>query len=252
MIVIEKMSAGEIEAANGTDVLRSSPGHHDQTLIETGTIEIGEIGNAPIVRDRFVIDPIASGSPAHLDRQHRAIALDDRERQDRQGSDRRGSNRVSQPGSSGPDVARNRDRDERRREDWQRPDRGASNRERSDRVRRSASSRPEEWRNNQGEQRAERREGRQNRDESQRASVRTTRQNPASFQGQQVRRSGNSGNNRRREDGQSVRSHRPNGRSRSFPASFQSRALPVRVKALGRKVSRRFAAGSPGQSFLHG
>ena len=75
MIVIEKMSAGEIEVANGTDVLRSSPGHHDQTLIETGTIEIGEIGNAPIVRDRFVIDPIASGSPAHLDRQHRGIAL---------------------------------------------------------------------------------------------------------------------------------------------------------------------------------
>lgn len=75
MIVIEKMSAGEIEAANGTGVLRSSPGHHDQTLIETVTIEIGEIGNAPIVRDRIVIDPIASGSPAHLDRQHRAIAL---------------------------------------------------------------------------------------------------------------------------------------------------------------------------------
>ncbi|HVJ57889.1 MAG TPA: hypothetical protein VM574_08630 [Terrimicrobiaceae bacterium] len=75
MIVIEKMSAGEIEAANGTGVLRSSPGHHDQTLIETGTIEIGEIGNAPIVRDRIVSDPIASGRPAHLDRQHRAIAL---------------------------------------------------------------------------------------------------------------------------------------------------------------------------------
>ena len=75
MIVIETMSAGEIEAANGTDVLRSSPGHHDQTLIETGTIEIGEIGNAPIAGDRIEIDPIASGSPAPLARRCRATAI---------------------------------------------------------------------------------------------------------------------------------------------------------------------------------
>ena len=32
----------------GIGVLRSSPGRHDQTLVEAGTIAIGEIGNAPI------------------------------------------------------------------------------------------------------------------------------------------------------------------------------------------------------------
>ena len=70
MIVIGKMFAGEIEVANGTGVLRSSPGRHDQTLIETG-----EIGNAPIAGDRIVIDPIASGSLAPLARRCRATAI---------------------------------------------------------------------------------------------------------------------------------------------------------------------------------
>jgi hypothetical protein len=74
-IAIGKMSAGEIEVANRTGVLRSPPGRHDQILIETGTIESGEIGNAPIAGDRIVIDPIASGSPAHLARQYRATAI---------------------------------------------------------------------------------------------------------------------------------------------------------------------------------
>ena len=75
MIVIGKMFAGEIEVANGTGVLRWSLGLHDQTLIEIGTIEIGEIGNAPIAGDRIVIDPIAFGSPALLARRYRATAI---------------------------------------------------------------------------------------------------------------------------------------------------------------------------------
>ena len=75
MIVIGKMFAGEIEVANGTGVLRSSPGRHDQTLVETGTIATGEIGNAPIAGDRIVIDPIASGSLALLARRYRATAI---------------------------------------------------------------------------------------------------------------------------------------------------------------------------------
>ena len=75
MIVIGKMFAGEIEVANGTGVLRSSPGRHDQTMVETGTIATGEIGNAPIAGDRIVIDPIASGSLALLARRYRATAI---------------------------------------------------------------------------------------------------------------------------------------------------------------------------------
>jgi hypothetical protein len=75
MIVIGKMFAGEIEGTSGTGVLRSSPSRHDQTLIETGTIESGEMGNAPIAGDRIVIDQIASGSPALLDRRYRATAI---------------------------------------------------------------------------------------------------------------------------------------------------------------------------------
>ncbi len=74
-IVIGKMFAGEIEVANGTGVLRWSLGRHDQTLIEIGTIEIGEIGNAPIAKDRIVIDPIAFGSPALLVRPYHATAI---------------------------------------------------------------------------------------------------------------------------------------------------------------------------------
>jgi hypothetical protein len=73
-IVIVKMFAGKIALANGTGVLRSWPGPHDQILIETATIESGEIGNAPIGGDRIVIDPIASGSPALLARRQRAAA----------------------------------------------------------------------------------------------------------------------------------------------------------------------------------
>ena len=73
-LVIGKMFAGEIEVAKATAVLRSSPGRHDQTLIESGTRESGEIGNAPIGGDRIVIDPIASGSPAPLARRYRATA----------------------------------------------------------------------------------------------------------------------------------------------------------------------------------
>jgi hypothetical protein len=67
--VIGKMSAEEIAGMNRIGVLRSLQRHHDQTLIETGTIE-AEIGNAPIARGHIVIDPtIVSGNPALLGRQ---------------------------------------------------------------------------------------------------------------------------------------------------------------------------------------
>ena len=64
----------EIEVVNGRGVPRWLQSRPDQTLIETETIETGEIGNAPIGRGRVVIDPIASGNPALLGQKCRAIA----------------------------------------------------------------------------------------------------------------------------------------------------------------------------------
>jgi hypothetical protein len=71
-IVIGKMSVDEIEVVNGRRVHRWLQSRPDQTLIETGTIETGEIGNAPIVRGRVVIDPSASGNPALRGRRYHA------------------------------------------------------------------------------------------------------------------------------------------------------------------------------------
>jgi hypothetical protein len=65
--VIGKMSVDEIEVVNGRRVLRWLQSRPDQTLIETG-----EIGNAPIVRGRVVIDPSASGNPALRGRRYHA------------------------------------------------------------------------------------------------------------------------------------------------------------------------------------
>ena len=73
MIVIGKMSADEIEVVKRRDVLRWLQSRHDRTLIETGTIETGEIGNAPIVGGHVVIDPIASGNPALRGLQYHVI-----------------------------------------------------------------------------------------------------------------------------------------------------------------------------------
>jgi hypothetical protein len=66
-IAIGKMSVDEIEVLNGRRVLRWLQSRPDQTLIETG-----EIGNAPIVRGRVVIDPSASGNPALRGRRYHA------------------------------------------------------------------------------------------------------------------------------------------------------------------------------------
>jgi hypothetical protein len=71
-IAIGKMSVDEIEVLKGRRVLRWLQSRPDQTLIETGTIETGEIGNAPIVRGRVVIDPSASGNPALRGRRYHA------------------------------------------------------------------------------------------------------------------------------------------------------------------------------------
>ena len=146
---------------------------------------------------------VAKPSRPNFDR-HR----DNRDRGDWQVSDDRRSHRdrsdrVWQPGSSGPPASRNRDHDRGGREDWQRSDRDGS-----DRVRGSHSSRPEAWQNGQGGRRAE--QGQRRREESQRASVGADRHGSSYVERHQVRRSSDSGDNRRGEDGHSIRSQRPN------------------------------------------